>query len=89
MPITGVPPARRRAGEHLFPFHDIHYLYALARAGAPGEAEVFLASLEHHAESLTGPARIGGPAATEGFMKVSGNISTVYRGTPAPQAIAR
>ncbi|MEE2691113.1 MAG: tetratricopeptide repeat protein [Pseudomonadota bacterium] len=53
-----VEHARRRAGEHLFPFHDIHYLYALARAGAPGEAEVFLASLEHHAESLTGPARI-------------------------------
>jgi hypothetical protein len=42
---------RRRAGEHILPFHDLHYLYALARAGAPGEADAFLASLSAHAES--------------------------------------
>ncbi|GAB4519831.1 MAG: tetratricopeptide repeat protein [Amphiplicatus sp.] len=47
--------ARARAGEHLFPFHDLHYLYALARAGAPGEAAAFLASMERHAESLPAP----------------------------------
>lgn len=51
-----VEQARRRTGEHLFPFHDIHYLYALARAGAPDEAAQFLASIERHAESLTGEA---------------------------------
>jgi hypothetical protein len=49
--------ARRRAGEHLLPFHDIHYLYALARAGGAGEAEAFLASVERYAGSLCGPAR--------------------------------
>lgn len=51
-----VEQARRRAGEHLLPFHDLHYLYALARAGAPGEAETFLASIKTHAESLSGCA---------------------------------
>lgn len=49
--------ARRRAGEHVLPFHDIHYLYALARAGAPGEAESFYASIERKALAETGPAR--------------------------------
>ncbi len=46
---------RRRAGEHILPFHDIHYLYALARAGDAGEADAFLASLTRHAESAEGP----------------------------------
>ncbi|MBB5517294.1 tetratricopeptide repeat protein [Amphiplicatus metriothermophilus] len=50
-----VEQARARAGEHLFPFHDLHYLYALARAGAPGEAAAFLASMERYAEGLPGP----------------------------------
>jgi hypothetical protein len=53
-----VEQARARAGEHLLPFHDIHYLYALARAGRAGEAESFLASIERHTESLAGPAKI-------------------------------
>jgi len=43
--------ARARAGEHILPFHDIHYLFALARAGADGEAEAFLASINRHAAS--------------------------------------
>jgi len=46
-----VAEARKRAGEHLFPFHDLHYLYALARAGDPGEADAFLGSLKRKAES--------------------------------------
>lgn len=46
---------RRRAGEHILPFHDLHYLYALARAGEPGEAEAFLASLKNHAEAVSEP----------------------------------
>lgn len=49
--------ARVRAGEHVLPFHDLHYLYALARAGAPGEARRFLLSLESHAQAQSGPAR--------------------------------
>jgi hypothetical protein len=46
---------RRRAGEHLLPFHDLHYLYALARAGEGGEADAFLASLNLHAEAASDP----------------------------------
>lgn len=46
-----VAEARKRAGEHLFPFHDIHYLYALARAGDGDEADRFLASLRRKAEN--------------------------------------
>ncbi len=44
-----VEQARKRAGEHLLPFHDLHYLYALARAGDDGEADQFLASMRNHA----------------------------------------
>jgi tetratricopeptide (TPR) repeat protein len=59
---------RRRAGEHILPFHDLHYLYALSRAGAPGEADAFLASLIAHAEAAGDPykefwAETGVPAA--------------------------
>lgn len=51
-----VDQARMRAGEHLFPFHDLHYVYALARAGNANEAEKFLASLRTHAEKTEGEA---------------------------------
>ncbi len=51
-----VEQARARAGEHLLPFHDLHYLYALARAGAPGEGEAFVTSLRQHADRLDGRA---------------------------------
>ena len=59
---------RKRAGEHILPFHDLHYAYALARAGAPGEAEVFLDSMSrsagsHPASSRTTWAAIAAPAA--------------------------
>jgi hypothetical protein len=50
-----VEEVRRRAGEHVLPFHDLHYLYALARAGAPGEADAFLASLARCAEEAADP----------------------------------
>ncbi|MFZ5619238.1 MAG: tetratricopeptide repeat protein [Pseudomonadota bacterium] len=46
---------RRRAGEHILPFHDLHYLYALARAGETGEADAFLTSLKRHAEGAIDP----------------------------------
>ena len=48
---------RRRAGEHILPFHDLHYLYALTRAGTAGEGEAFLASLKRHAETSDEPYR--------------------------------
>jgi hypothetical protein len=48
---------RRRAGEHILPFLDLHYLYALARAGDPGEADAFLASLRRNAEAAAEPYR--------------------------------
>lgn len=52
-----VEQARARAGEHIFPFHDLHYLYALARAGEAGEAERFLASMQRRADAAEGAAR--------------------------------
>ncbi len=53
-----VAQARKRAGEHLLPFHDLHYVYALARAGAPGEAARFIASLSARAEQAAGESAI-------------------------------
>ena len=44
--------ARARAGEHLFPFHDMHYLFAFARAGKDGEAEAFLNSMRNKAANM-------------------------------------
>ena len=52
-----VAQARSRAGEHLFAFHDLHYLYALARAGEPGETDAFLASLRRRAATAEGDAK--------------------------------
>ncbi len=51
-----VDQARARAGEHILPFHDLHYLFALARAGAPGEAAAFVRSIRAHGERLDGAA---------------------------------
>ena len=51
-----IEQARARAGEHLFAFHDLHYLFALARAGAEGEAERFLQSMRSRADGLSGDA---------------------------------
>ncbi|MEM8935781.1 MAG: tetratricopeptide repeat protein [Pseudomonadota bacterium] len=44
-----VEQARARAGDHLFPFHDLHYVFAIARAGEPGEADRFVASMRDRA----------------------------------------
>ncbi|MEM8771933.1 MAG: tetratricopeptide repeat protein [Pseudomonadota bacterium] len=62
-----VEQARARSGEHIFPFHDLHYLYALARAGEPGEASVFLTGMRERAAAASGDAafvwgRIAAPA---------------------------
>ncbi|MGD9799020.1 MAG: tetratricopeptide repeat protein [Parvularculaceae bacterium] len=63
-----IDQVRRRAGEHILPFHDLHYLYALARAGAPEEADAFFASLMRCAEDAVDPYKAfwretGAPAA--------------------------
>jgi len=48
---------RVRAGEHILPFHDLHYAYALARAGNQEESANFLNSLEKYSENCIGPAQ--------------------------------
>ena len=41
--------------EHILPFHDIHYFYALMRSGRRPESDAFLASLERKGlEDVTG-----------------------------------
>ena len=36
--------------EHILPFHDLHFVYALARGGKIAEARAFLSSLARHGE---------------------------------------
>ena len=47
--------ARARTGDHLFPFHDLHYLYALLRGGDPLEGERFAADIAAYSQSLDVP----------------------------------
>ncbi len=46
-----VEQVRMRMDDHLLPFHDLHYLYALARAGTGAEADAFLAGMRRRAET--------------------------------------
>lgn len=46
--------AEKRIGEHLFPFHDLHYLIALTRHGNDAAAAELLSSLEKKAAGSTG-----------------------------------
>ncbi len=48
-----VDQVRARAEEHILPFHDLHYVYALARAGNHQEADQFLDDLGEFAEKQT------------------------------------
>ncbi len=56
-----VEQVRARAHERLLPFHDIHYVYALARdgasAGSDAEIRAVLESIRTHAENCCGPAQ--------------------------------
>lgn len=45
-----------RGFEHILSFHDLHFVYALAKAGRIGLAETFLHSLAHHALVAREPA---------------------------------
>lgn len=51
-----VEQVRTRMDDHLLPFHDLHYLYALARAGDGAEADAFLAGMRAHAETTNAAA---------------------------------
>jgi tetratricopeptide (TPR) repeat protein len=42
-----------RGPEHLLPFHDLHFVYALARAGRESDLESLLRSLARHAAAAT------------------------------------
>ena len=46
-----VDQVRMRMDDHILPFHDLHYLYALARAGTGAEADAFLAGMRRRAEA--------------------------------------
>ena len=48
-----VEQIRMRMDEHLLPFHDLHYPYALARAGTGAEADAFLTGMRKRAETTT------------------------------------
>lgn len=76
---------RRRAGEHILPFHDLHYLYALGRAGAPCEADAFLASLKGAASAREGPCpnfwrETGVPAAEAVRAYAAGDYAAAAEG---------
>ncbi|MEO1252408.1 MAG: tetratricopeptide repeat protein [Pseudomonadota bacterium] len=49
-----IEQVRTRSGEHILPFHDLHYLFALARAGTPSEADAFLGGMRTRAAEATG-----------------------------------
>ena len=51
------PHIRAGARDHLFPFLNCIYLYALARAGESKEVEAALAEMERHAEQQSGELR--------------------------------
>ncbi len=48
--------ARKRCDDMLYPFHHLHYLFALASVGEKGEAEAHLAAMERHADKANCPA---------------------------------
>ena len=50
--VSVVEQVRDRTSDHLLPFHDLHYLCALAMAGEPGEAEDYAAKIADHAAQL-------------------------------------
>ncbi|MEM6538698.1 MAG: tetratricopeptide repeat protein [Pseudomonadota bacterium] len=53
-----VEEARKRAGERILPFHDLHYLYALARAGSDEETKTMQQSIAEHAQTASGRTEV-------------------------------
>ena len=67
-----IEQARARSGENLFPFHDLHYLFALTRSSNDQDAEDHFASMKTRADSCcarTAPAwQKGGLPAAAGIL---------------------
>jgi hypothetical protein len=76
-----IEQARARTGENLFPFHDLHYLFALTQSGKAEDADKQLDTMRKRAEcccprSADAWQRAGVPAA-EGIVAFSrGDIET-------------
>lgn len=81
-----------RGYEHIQPFHDLHFVYALARAGEAGAADAFLRSLAMHAarapafwgevalpaaEGLAAHAQGRFDAAVEGLARALPRLQTI------------
>jgi hypothetical protein len=68
--------------EHILPFHDMHFVYALARGGHIAEARVFLTSLARHGErdasgvweSVAAPLAAGLIAYSQGKFDQAANL---------------
>ena len=52
-----VEQVRAHANSHILPFHDLHYIFALSRAGDDTEATRFLNGMAAFADTQTGAAR--------------------------------
>ncbi|MBE9159555.1 tetratricopeptide repeat protein [Nodosilinea sp. LEGE 06152] len=50
-------PLQLRLAEHALPFQDLHYVYALARAGNIDAAYTMIETMVSHGHSLVGPAQ--------------------------------
>jgi len=48
--LAQLEQARARAGETILAFHELHYVYAIARAGSGAETDAHLAAIERRAE---------------------------------------
>ncbi len=73
-----------RKPEHVEPFLDLHYLYALGRAGREDERAELLASLERHAAAAGGAwAEVAVPAARGLSAYLAGDHATAH-GSLAP-----
>ena len=76
-----IEQVRMRTNEHLFAFHDLHYLYALARAGESTERDTFIAGMRATAESFAGAQKdvwreVALPSANAIVAFVGGDIET-------------
>lgn len=52
-----VDQVRIRTNEHILPFHDLHYICALAHSGESSECDMFLSGMAIYADQLSGNAR--------------------------------
>lgn len=72
-----VAKARERRDDHILPFHDLHYLFALTAAGSDEEANGMVTDIMATAELTTGPAAL---AWREGAVPAAKGILCYGRG---------